>query len=625
MQFNLQGSTDVAEPTGGIPTSDTQPPIRIPPFEEMISVEVETAPGTTRKYRLDQDIPLTDALVLDRRKTIIADIQVDKLAQNLTILTDLVDLAYNAVPEREGALRGSIGKLQFDYGDLCQRCSQAMNDLKTSAASIATILPGAFKYLFEGDEDLALGDLSDCAKIAGKLAERMKGLADEFDKLAKAADDSLEKSETRRGEEITEKEKLEKARDSLKAKKSGLDVIRTKIADLIKDLEVQFKDAKERLDLTEDRAFAVALTGAILKPIGEGLGGAATALALVYSGGPRSGPPQPPQNAPAPPPKPDGKEPKVTPEQQADFDRAKDGKATAEKQLAQVEADVSILDAELAVLTEELTQAKGEQAETLRKEKATVQNALDKGNTAKTGKVKDLEAAKQKYDSAATMIKALGVTLASAGEGFSQMGHDYLEVAESQRKQVGELRTLLMEKKDIERNALAEIEEATTRLSSLSVNIDSSAVTIAALFQVIAALRKVADILHDAAAFWRAMQTACESLGKPDYMDQLTRRMKKLGTPMERVAKYDNDNRLKRQFLLYMVGWRSLETVAEEYRKSTETIYKAAREKRSTTLPRDQAQARVVSLSAKLLKTIGEEKKQVTAEKQTLENLGKAA
>jgi hypothetical protein len=94
---------------------------------------------------------------------------------------------------------------------------------------------------------------------------------------------------------------------------------------------------------------------------------------------------------------------------------------------------------------------------------------------------------------------------------------------------------------------------------------------------------------------------------------------------MDRVRNYYNNNRLKLQFLSYIVGWRALEAVANDYQKGTEQIYQDARKKRSTTLPRDQAQARVVSLAGQLLRTVAEEKKKLNDERRQLETLEKAA
>ena len=101
------------------------------------------------------------------------------------------------------------------------------------------------------------------------------------------------------------------------------------------------------------------------------------------------------------------------------------------------------------------------------------------------------------------------------------MGNDYMKIAESQRETVKELFKTLIDKQDKEREILGEVKEAALRLEHMALEVDSAEVTISALFQVIAAMKQVVAILHEARLFWQNMKTACQDLAKPELQQSI--------------------------------------------------------------------------------------------------------
>ncbi|MBY6004946.1 hypothetical protein KUV62_13580 [Salipiger bermudensis] len=561
-------------------------------------------------YRLDQSLPLDDMLVLDRRKKLLGQIQLDKMVENLGRLTLLVDLAYNAVPKREGALVASLNRMQTDYGSLCQQCSTAMGELRSCGEEISLALNEAMEDLFRGNEDLAIGGISDCASIAGRLASLMKDLSDAFNDLATRADSALETAHLTRGDEIKAQEALEHARLEWSARKAKADKLSEELSTLLGELQTKYDKLEKKLEKTEDRAFAIALTGAIMKPLGDGLGGAATAIALIYSGAPSNGGGggnggEQKGGQGAPKDKPEAGEAEIPEKNRKELEESEDAYEDSVLAVDVAEEDEEALQAEIDVLEEEIAAA-DEDADglsQLKEHKATLEHAKQAVEQVKAERVKTAEERERDFQTTKSAVEALGYTLSSAGEQFSQMGHDYLDLAEGQREQLERLFDLLMQKKDLEREQLGIVAEAGVRLEGIDADLESSAVTIKALVMVIAALRQVSDILHDAAKFWEAMESGCNKLASPDFMKGLERRRNSLkadATPDERAEIFNLES-VKLRLLNYKSDWAALQNVAQEYAEHTDDLYQDARERRSTTLVGKAVKARVDALATKLI------------------------
>ncbi len=611
---------DITETNTNDAANSTEAPI--PPYEKLVSVEINMlAPpeGTDGNdadfvqraftYRLDQSLPLDDRLVLSRRNVLIGQIKLDEMIVNLGRLTLLVDLAYNAVPKHEGALVAALNQMQTDYGSLCQRCAVAMGSVSKSANEIGLALNMSMEDLYNGDEELAVGGIGDCAKIAGRLAALMKVLATAFDDLADRADTSLNTAHLARGDELQAVKALKHARTEWEAQKAKAEKLSEELASLLSELESKYDKLEGKLETTEDRAFAIALTGAIMKPLGEGLGGAATAIALIYSGAPSNGGGNGAANGDqgrgGGKPKPVTQDPdaEVPEKNRKELEESESAYEDSLLELDVAEEDIEILEAEVAVLAEEIAAATAEDGlKELKERKTTLEQTKQAVEQVKVVREKTAEERERDYLTAKSAIEALGYTLSSAGEQFSQMGHDYLDLAEAQREQLERLFDLMMQKKDLEREQLGIVAEAGVQLEGIDSDIESSAVTIKALVLTIAALRQVSDILHDTAEFWHAMESGCEDLASPSFLDNLDRRLKNIAdrTPAERAAVFARTS-IKVPLLNYKADWAALQLVADEYQSHTNDLYQDARKRRRVTLVGTAAQERVDALAKKLI------------------------
>ena len=597
----------------------------------------QTAPVTQFAYEgAVYDVTKTPAgdskIVADMKAEVLGGVRLDKLAHNLAITGDLIYLAYNATPPKYGDLRGQIDTLHIRFGDICGECVTELRRIRSASQEVTGKLETAFGFIYEGEEEAALDMLSECATDAGKLATAAGKLAQKFDELCTIADKALSDSELKHGNEITTRDNLKKQKNNLLAEQQNLTSLQEDLARLVAGLKLEYDEAKGDLHNTEDRAFALAITGAIMQPLGQAISGAGTAVAMVYGaranplggvGGGGSGSAPGPAPAPAAQPQtrpPSADEQRKLADAQAAFDEA-------ELDLKVLEGDEKTLKSTIEVDNEwlqtvptrvtdprerrnaqtELTSEIGQ----ARRDLDTTKSEKDRAKTKVQDKKTALEAVK-------TAIQALGVAISDAGKNSSAMGNDYMRIAESQRETVKELFKTLIAKQDKEREILGQVKEAALRLEHMALEVDSAEVTISALFQVIAALKQVVAILHEARLFWRNMETACQDLAKPEFQKSIKDKLPKYSKE-SRLRLFYNKDSFRRGLMFYLAKWRALEAIADEYIKATEDSRAKIVEDFKTLLGGEAATAKVKQLSKDLVGVLDADINKLNAEIRTTE------
>jgi hypothetical protein len=596
----------------------------------------QTAPVTKLTYEgavydVTEAPAANSKLVADMKAEVLGGVRLDKLVHNLAITGDLLFLAYSATPPKYGDLRAQIDTLHIEFGDICGECINELGNIRRCSQEVTRKLGTAFGMIYKGREDVAMTMLSRCADDAAKLADAAGKLAAKFDKLCTMADTALSDSQLKQGAEIKARDALKDQKAGLLAKQANLKELQEKLTSLVAQLKLDYDEAKGTLSKTEERAFALAITGAIMQPLGQAIGGAASAVALVYSaranplGGLGGGGGAAPAPAPAPAAQPQARAPSA--EDQKKLDEAKANLEAAKLDLKAIEADETTLEAMIEVgnkwlrtlPTREKDPNERRKAEAaLTTEVGKAQRDLDTTKSQKDSAAAEVKRRQDAYDAAKKAIEALGVAISDAGKNLSAMGNDYIKIAESQREHVKELFKVLIDKQDEERKILGEVKEAALRLENISVQVDSAEVTISALFQVIAAMKQVVAILHEARLFWRNMETACKALAAPAFQTEMKANMKDFPTEDRVNLFYDNDG-FRLTLLNYLAKWRALEVIAGEYIEATKGTRAKIVEDFKTLLIGEKAKDKVKQLSKQLLGEVANDLEKLNAETATVQ------
>lgn len=578
----------------------------------------------------------TTPIVKEQKEAVLGSVKLDKLVRNLGITGDLIYLAYSATPPKYGALRAQIDTLHLQFGDIAGESVRELGHIKEASQEVGRKLETAFSMLYEGQEGVAMDMLALCAEDAAALAGAAGNLAAKYDALCTLADNALADSELKHGVEQTALDELMQAKDAVLAKQAGLQELQGKLAKLVADLKTEYDEAKGTLAKTEDRAFALSITGAIMQPLGQALGGAASAVALVYSsrgippgltGGGGSQPAGGGTGGTAATTQPATTTPKVSAEDQKKFDDAKTQLDAAKLQDEVADDDVKTLEAVLQVKQGRLAQlpstlkdpAVRRTAEAaLQTEIGTTQRSLDDAKTAKDNTKGELARRQQEYEAVKTAVEKLGVAITTAGEKLSEMGNDYIKIAESQRDHVKQLLKVWIDKQDAEREVLAQVREVALRLENMGKQVVSSQVTVSALLQVIAAMKQVVAILHEARLFWQNMASACADLAKPKFKTEIETNAVKYPT-LDRIKLFYDKPSFKLGLLRYLAKWRALEAIAEEYIQETKNVRVKVMDDFKTLLVGDKAKAKVAEMSKRLLGEVDADIKKLNAETATAE------
>ena len=233
-------------------------------------------------YDVTQAPPADSKLVANMKAEVLGGVRLDKLV-HLAITGDLIYLAFCATPPKYRELRAQIDTLHIEFGDIAGECVSELGNIKAASQEVTRKLGTAFGMIYKGREDVAMIMLSRCADDAKRLAEAAGKLAAKFDKLCTMADKALSDSQLIQGNEIKARDALGEQKSDLLAKQEHLVTLQERLAGLVSGLKLEYNEAKGKLERTEDRAFALAITGAIMQPLGQAIAGAGTAVALVYA------------------------------------------------------------------------------------------------------------------------------------------------------------------------------------------------------------------------------------------------------------------------------------------------------------------------------------------------------
>ena len=147
-----------------------------------------------------------------------------------------------------------------------------MQRLELAAGAILENLKDTFKFMLMGEEDWAVTWLNKAGPKRARWPTRPKGWREQFDSLAKDAVQLIVKAETQKGLTEAEQKNLEVdmatiANEQKLAEKRVKDIQQAK-----EELEDLLARARTKAETAENRAFALSVIGAIMKPLGEGLG-----------------------------------------------------------------------------------------------------------------------------------------------------------------------------------------------------------------------------------------------------------------------------------------------------------------------------------------------------------------
>ena len=217
-------------------------------------------------------VPAANSGVVVAEKTrLLKNLKLESLISDLFRSGDLLNLAYNGVAGF-GDLRAAVTSISDRLRVLAADCELTMQRFERSARGIALNLKDCFKFLMGGREEAAIIWLGKAGDAALGMSTEAYALADRFDVLGNDAVKTLMDTQKAQGETETAKAKLEPQIADLNAQDAGARKLAEELVKQKEDLQQLYNEAKEKAETHENRAFALSIVNAIMKPLGEGLG-----------------------------------------------------------------------------------------------------------------------------------------------------------------------------------------------------------------------------------------------------------------------------------------------------------------------------------------------------------------
>lgn len=524
-------------------------------------------------YSLTKIPDSSSSLVQAEMQNVLHDLNLASILTDLDRAADLIYLAYNGVAGT-GVLAASVSSKQKKLGDLCADCVITMTAFRQGTQDILFNLIDAFENLLAAEEEIALEILAECGDYAKDMSVKCEKLANGFNQLKIDTEKDSVSAEIAVGKQVDKLEEIRKRRAEMQAtlnkQKENSEMLRL----TLEELKTEITEAKEQEDKESERAFITGIVGAVTGAIGAGLGAFVAAKNPIATAASKI-----PSDTNTSQTTTKSSSDSVTEEQakqnlakedlrkkQAALDLANEKLEAAKKE---VEAAKKIVDTKQQAL--EKAQQSGNTQDTMVAEKdlEDATKVLAEANTKEFEAQKVKTSAQSKLEDKKAEIAALAATMDSISDKISNVEKKSEERAKSIRSHKNNLYVQKREAQRLRRESLSQIAELTSLLKSSDEDKEIEESSQHALEMAVWAFANVYAALSDAKFFWDNMAEYCKRLSNPHTTKLIMRNMKK-EDKQKRILYYSSD-RFMQTAIFYLVRWKALETICDEYITASQT------------------------------------------------------
>ena len=129
----------------------------------------------------------SSAVVLAEKDRLNGSLDLKTLVDDLGRVGKFIRIAYNAIGAGEAKpeftnLQIEVQNLGYDITKLCDKSALTVAKFKSTSGTILEELKGAYQYLLDGLEDMAVDSLANLSDLAGKMAIAAEELQKDFEK-----------------------------------------------------------------------------------------------------------------------------------------------------------------------------------------------------------------------------------------------------------------------------------------------------------------------------------------------------------------------------------------------------------------------------------------------------------
>jgi chemotaxis protein histidine kinase CheA len=513
----------------------------------------------------EKDDRKLDPLVKRQRDSLLQQIDLNELNDNLYMSVELLYVAYNGVAgARGGKLQADINKIMGDLALVCNDCIVTMDTFYVKTENIISLLGETYSYLMTGKEKMAILRLKRCGDASEAMSLKSNELSLRFTDLQKRS--TAVRSDTIL-EEASENERKEAATKAISMLSSKLKTEQANQGELIKqagEMQQKYDEAAKAEKKAGDKAFALSILSAITSTI----------TTVVSAGvGAYTATKKPSDTISNPENKEDAK--KIN-DAQKEADEKKIKSDQAEKKLAETKSKIAILKTNLEQVKKAETDLKekiGNKSEEPEKSDSNLQKLKEdkkkKENeiTEINKQVSDLEAEEKKQEEdREAAAKAYGLAAAGLQKVTEEISALAAKNASAEERIHEEKMAYLKEKlklEDEKRKSLIAMTEFAENIKNARIEEGNAEVSVSALHTAVEALGKIIGTLTTASLFWKQMSEFCKRMIDSGIQTKIADMQEGLDLD-ERIEGYQEVNFMM-GFLTYMCQWVALNGLSASY------------------------------------------------------------
>lgn len=204
----------------------------------------------------------SSAVVLAQKDKLNGSLDLKTLVDDLGRVGKFIRIAYNAIgaggPKAElTKLQIEVQNLGYDITKLCDKSAITVAKFKSTSGTILEELKGAYQYLLDGLEDMAVDSLACLSDLAGKMALAAEELQKDFEEQEKKVRATLENTMKTQTDEANLAKEMEIREKELKEKEKNQ---KDMIEKYRKDQE-EAKEERKKYEQLQDKEIANMKTG----------------------------------------------------------------------------------------------------------------------------------------------------------------------------------------------------------------------------------------------------------------------------------------------------------------------------------------------------------------------------
>jgi len=154
----------------------------------------------SEQYSLLEVPAESSELVVDQKKQLLGEIDLEALINDLSRAGKFVRVAYNGVAGNTD-LQITVQQIGYDMTKLCNKAAITVVQFSRASHSVVLDLQSTYEYLMDGLEEMAVDTLGAVSKLARDMALAAEELGKAFEKEEEKIEDILKETQRKKGKE----------------------------------------------------------------------------------------------------------------------------------------------------------------------------------------------------------------------------------------------------------------------------------------------------------------------------------------------------------------------------------------------------------------------------------------